>query len=1289
MISRIIRFSHFLQFCIQEILDNEIMHRITSLPGDESIPTDLEIIEQPKAPVLFLTTANTDITTISGFLKTANGRKWKGLIKALQISKLFHPAQIDHYLFTTASESKIIILRLLGGKEHWSYGLEQLKIWQEMDETRILIILSGIKENEEELNELSTLSIEVNKELSSLLRIGGLRNIELFLEYIHQLYLGEKNSIIDLNKIERINDPLKWDWLNENNPKIGIILYSSSYQSNDIELAEKLTSELRKNNLTPRLLWVSNLKDRRVQKEVLRIYQKEKVYSVITSTSFSTVSFDEHFMGNTIWDELNVPIFQVLISGKSKKIWKKSTRGLDTIDFSIQVVLPELDGRINTQIVAFRESEERNEILSTMITKAKPYNEGIRWLVEHIKSWTDLSIKDNKDKKIAIIMSNYPNKDGRLGNGVGLDTPESIVNIIKWLSNNNFSIKKSDIPKNGNELISLILKTRTNSQESKSKRPLDYLDLNEYLTFWRSLPDNSCKNIVEKWGLPNESLELENDSFPIHGIKLGNICILIQPARGYNEDNINDIHSPYLPPSHRYLAQYLWLRINFMANSIIHVGKHGTLEWLPGKSVGTSEECFPRIVLPPLPYIYPFIVNDPGEGSQAKRRTNSVIIDHLTPPLSKAELHGELLEIENLIEEYYSSEEFESDRKDIIKNRLCKIFSEINLNNLKSLKTSKTDISFLDKVNSVESYLCELKESQIRTGLHIFGSNLDKKNIKELTTSIAEASSIGKIGISQSIIQYLGLKIDPDTDEIELKEARQDIITINKLTGLKLNSKLEILDFVNKITSFTIEFIINEKELDSNDNSIERAIALKFIDDKDNSTLIDRIKVDIFYKLKASPSNEISSLLKALNGTRVSAGPSGAPTRGKNEVLPTGRNFFSVDLRGLPTEASWDLGRRSALKLLDLFLQDNGTHLKNLAISVWGTSTMRNGGEDIGQIFYLMGVKPIWNSPSRRVVDLEVIPLSILQRPRVDITIRISGLFRDAFPQLIEMLNKAIEIISNLNESDEDNNLAKEKKAGKSTSRIFGSAPETYGTGLQELLDLGNWNARSDLAKKYLSWSSYSYKNINNPIFEDETLKHNLSNIQAIIHNQDNREHDIFDSDDYYQFHGGLSCAVEYLSKKEASIYFGDNSKYQIPKVHELSKEIDKVVRSRLLNPKWINGMMKHGYKGAFEFSASLDYLFSYDATTNLVPDWCYRSINNSWLKSPEVKNFIDQNNPWVLRDMAERLLEASNRGLWKDITTTEKKELTQLILSTERRIESLNYENSELNTYLDNKDNP
>ncbi len=1244
------------------------MHRILNIAGNENNNDDL--IEQPRADFIFITSVKADINIISYLIEDNEFSLFNNNFRAIEISNLNSFAQIDNYFLKTINYAKVVVLRLFGDKGTWSYGIENLMKWQEVNINRTLLILSGTEEEDLSLNELSSVDLDTSLKITKLLRSGGRENYRRFLHCLTYL-LSSKNNIPDkFTSNVCYPDPYKYNWKNEKGLKVGIISYKSLFLANEIELSNELISQLRSYGLSPKTVFISTLKNIDVKNKLISLFKKEDIKLIITTTSFSSsvhssnVNKDDDL---NIFKSLNLPILQVLSSNKSKKDWINSSTGMNATELLMQIVIPEFDGRITTKPSAFKEVTSINKTLCSKITSYKVDIGNIKWITKLASNYLKLNNLENFYKKISLVIANYPVKNGRIGNGVGLNTPQSVLNILYWLKEEGYDLGSEELPKNTSELISLLLKKRTNDIESQNNKPLDYLSLNEYLEFWNRLSPYPKNLIVERWGIPSKSPDLENNGFSINGLLFGKICLLIQPQRGYDTESKRDIHSPDLPPPHRYLAQYHWLEKNFDSNAICHIGKHGTVEWLPGKSIGLSNECFPSIICPPIPNIYPFIVNDPGEGSQAKRRTHATIIDHLTPPLDRSELYGKLSILEQLLDEYYDAKLLNSKRINIIEKSILEI-----------IKTDFKDIRFLDQSNIIEeidSYLCELKESQIRTGLHSFGSRQKSFNEINLILSIARVPTSNRMGLIQYISSNLNLELNPWTNNFKQVLSDKDKDIISNFSTDNINNFRRALEFLENQAKFLIYYYFYKDKFTHNDLKIleNEKILLLFSENK-HKNYFYLIYKEIVEPIIQSSKNEKHSFIKALNGVYINSGPSGAPTRGKTEVLPTGKNFFSIDSRGLPTESAWIVGCESASQIIDLYKQDNGQDLKKIAISVWATSTMRNGGEDICQILYLLGVKPIWDGPSRRVIDLEIIPLSILSRPRVDVTLRISGMFRDAFPQLISLIYKAIKLVSLLNEDIKFNPILGSLKNGDSLNRIFGSAPGSYGAGLQELISNSNWENINDFADSYINWSKWIYSDLNEPIESKKELENALKNIQVVIHNQDNREHDILDSDDYYQFQGGISSAVKKLQGKFPEIYHGDLSKFKSSKINKLSYEINKIVRTRVLNPKWINGMKENGYKGAFEFSATLDYLYAYDATTELVSDWCYTQIYKSWICDQNLRKFFIENNPWALRDLSQRFIEIINRKMWNESTPEILENLKKIVNLVESKIEKNEY---------------
>lgn len=1242
------------------------MHRLASIPGDRTEDEGALFVEQPPAPVVLLSSADTDLLAVSQLLE-AEPELLPADLRALNLSALQHPAVIDHYVATTLASTQLVVVRLLGGRGHWSYGLECLRHWAGGGEGRQLLVLAGTAEEEQALACLGSLDGALATACAACLREGGAANLRLLLQTLAALLAGERPA--PPCPIPAA-DPLPHDWREEPGSRVGVILYRALWQAGDLALMEGLLEALRGQGLAPRALWVSSLRDGAVQRGVADLLGRERVQAVLCGTGFASVSFEEAGLGAPLWEQLGVPVLQVLCSGRSRGAWQQSSIGLAPLDLSLQVALPELDGRLTTRVGAFKERSSSSETLATALHRYEPDRERLDWIAQLTGAWTNLRLTPAHERRVALVLANYPNRNSRLANGVGLDTPASAALMLGWLAQAGYDLGEfTDLPADGDALIHRLLEGRSNDPESGHRPPLSHLPLATYQAWYATLPLEGRQRLEAVWGPPATDAGLEKaaaaggPAFPVRGLCFGRVLLLIQPERGYDRDPSLSYHSPDLPPTHAYLAQYLWLRQSFGAQAVVHVGKHGNLEWLPGKGLGLSQDCFPEWALGPLPHLYPFIVNDPGEGSQAKRRAQAVILDHLTPPLGRAGLHGDLQGLEALLDEYWEARQLGSARAPLLRERLGTLLEQLHLPAM-----GQADLEA--RLEAADGYLCELKEAQIRLGLHTFGTLPAPAKLAELLLCLARAPQAGAPGLTQALALDLGLDLDPWADPEEAPLAAADRL---RLAGLAPSGGLlrHAGDGVAVLEGLALTLVGHELAGATPGPPRPPGAATE--------RALQHLRQALLPPLLVCGEAERRALLTGLAGGRVAAGPSGAPTRGRPDLLPTGRNFYSVDLRGLPTEAAWDLGRRSAELLLQLHLQEEGDDLRTLALSVWGTATMRNGGEDIGQALALMGVRPVWDGPTRRLVDVEVIPLRLLGRPRVDVTLRISGLFRDAFPQLVGWFNRATRLVAALPEDPQDNPLAASTRLEGHGGRIYGSAPGAYGAGLQGLIDSGHWEERGDLGEAFLNWSAWRYDGDPGDgssggaiaaTADRSGLERRLAQVQVVLHNQDNREHDLLDSDDYYQFQGGLSAAAERLQGQAPALWFGDHSRSQRPRLHRLEREFDKVLRSRLLNPRWIEAMQEHGYKGGFEMAASLDYLFAYDASTGRVPDWGYGAISAAWLEDGTVREFLSRSNPWALRDMAERLLEAHHRGLWAGADPQRLEGLQALVLESEGLVE-------------------
>ncbi|MBD2725815.1 cobaltochelatase subunit CobN [Nostoc sp. FACHB-892] len=1299
------------------------MHRISSTSGGWNQSEGLIFLEQTPAPFVLITAADTDIQTLAAAVP-----KLPTSFPALRVANLLQLQQqltIDTYGEQVLELAQVIILRLLGGRSYWSYGLEVVQeIVQRNGKT--LIVMSGDDAFDPDLISQSTLPLGIVNQVWQYFSEGGVENFVNALQFISDsclltaynpplprpigrvgLYewgVGEQGS---RGELEPHSSTLEPQISQCPMPKIGILFYRAHYLAGNTKVIDALCEALVQKNLQPVPVFVSSLREPDVQVELNEFFQPKEAESIavlLNTTSFSLARLESETPQTELWEKLDVPVLQVILSGGSIEQWESQFQGLSPRDIGMNVALPEVDGRIITRAVSFKAVQTRNPHLETDVVVYEPVSDRIEFVAKLAANWARLRSKPPQERRIALILANYPNRNGRLANGVGLDTPASCVEILQALHQAGYEVENP--PAQGDELIQQLTAGVTNDPEGQESLPVHQsVSWEEYQKYFASLPPAVQQGISERWGIGTGDWELgagekENGGdnrnpqypipntqspIPVPGIQLGNVFVGIQPARGYDNDPSLNYHAPDLEPTHAYLAFYYWVRECFGADAVVHVGKHGNLEWLPGKSVALSSNCYPEVALGALPHLYPFIVNDPGEGSQAKRRAQAVIIDHLTPPMTRAELYGSLQQLENLIDEYYEADSLDPSRLPVIRDRIHELVIKENLHLDLGIQ-NETEIFKSESLilNSIGGYLCELKEAQIRDGLHIFGQCPQGRQLRDLIVAIARIPNRHSSGITRAIAQDWGLDFDPLTADLSMPSGEYSIVN-----GTECRTFGDIVEVLEEHAALLVEQLITPNLLLPTPHS-PLSIVLNWIRDR------------LLPALQQTPQ-EITHLLHGLDGGYVPSAPSGAPTRGRPEVLPTGRNFYSVDIRAIPTETAWDIGRKAAETLVEYYTQEHGEYPKTLGLSLWGTATMRTGGDDIAEALALLGVQPVWDGAARRVVDFEILPLAILGRPRVDVTLRISGFFRDAFPNLIDLFDQAVSAVAGLNEPPEQNPLADavrqetdlwtsqgltlEEAVVRSRYRIFGSRPGAYGAGLQGLIESQNWTNDQDLARAYINWSSYAYSsgageageqgagedkisNAQCPMPNIEAFEQRLAKMQVVLHNQDNREHDLLDSDDYYQFQGGLTAAVRSLQGKNPQTYFGDNSIPAQPRVRQLKEEIARVYRSRVVNPKWIAGVMRHGYKGAFEMAATVDFLFAYDATAKCVEDYMYQGIVEAYLLDPVMSEFIQQKNPYALRDIAEKLLEAHKRNLWEDVCIGTLEALRNLVHQAEAVIE-------------------
>lgn len=1245
------------------------MHLLAAQPGAITDGEEAVDLDQSPGDIVYISAADTELALIAEMRSELNDQGVEvPSVRLANFMQLGHNMSVDLYVDDVVQHARLVVARVLGGAGYWPYGVEQLaSICREKGIK--LAILPGDDRPDPELMEFSTIDVEALHRLWQYGVHGGPDNTRQLLLYMKALIDGGDDWLEPVPLVRAgaywpgiaaasIKD-IRETW-QPDQPVCALVFYRALVQSGNLRAVDALVGALQNAGLNPLPVFAQSLKDP-VSSETVSGLLAEAGPSVILNATGFAVSAPGAVRAETPFDQSGCPVLQVVFSGGNFEGWQTGTRGLSARDIAMNVALPEVDGRIFTRAVSFKGRARRDDATESDIVTYEPVSDRMNFVAELARNWASLAGKSAAERKLAVVLANYPNKDARMGNGVGLDTPAGIIEVLSALKQNGYTV--ADAPETGAALIDRLKAGPTNDFTDLQNRDVsETLSLSDYQDWFADLPQAVREQVSDRWGAPSDDpfFLAAQDAFAIPAYRLGHVAICLQSARGYNIDPVQSYHDPALVPPHGYLAFYAWVRTAFAADAICHMGKHGNLEWLPGKALALSEDCFPEAALGPVPHIYPFIVNDPGEGTQAKRRAAAVIIDHLTPPLARAESYGPLKDLEQLVDEYYEAAGVDPRRLRVLSEDILSLCRTSGLDQDIGISIDESEDDALAKL---DGYLCELKELQIRDGLHIFGKSPTDGLLTELLVALVRVPRGTGAGadasLHRALAEDLGLGFDPLDCDMAMP-----------WDGARPAALAAVSDDLWRSTGDTVERIeLMASALVRGDVSAA--------DWPKTSAVLHYLNAELRQRVEESGESELAGFLSALDGRFVEPGPSGAPTRGRLDVLPTGRNFYSVDTRTVPTPAAWKLGWKSAELLVERYRQDNGEWPETMAISAWGTSNMRTGGDDIAQGLALLGVRPQWDSASRRVTGFEILPTDVMDRPRVDVTLRISGFFRDAFPGLIDLFDSAVRAVAALDEAPDMNPLAArvrsecddliagglddKQAAHRAGHRVFGSKPGAYGAGLQALIDEKGWDSEQDLAKAYVEWGGYAYGGGSDGTAEQGLFKRRLGNVQAVIHNQDNREHDLLDSDDYYQFEGGLTAAVRVQSGDQPNVYHNDHSRPERPVVRALDDEIARIIRARVVNPKWISGVMRHGYKGAFEMAATVDYLFAFAATARCVKDHHFDMVFQAFLGDDEVRTFLEDNNPDALRDIADRLKEAQDRGLWTPRINVTREILEQL----------------------------
>ena len=1205
--------------------------------------------------------------------------------------------EFEHF----ARSCHIAIFNLHGGKKSLSSFDELVQRLQ--DSSVSIYAQSASNEPEIELMKLSTVDDAIYRKVSQYLDYGGRKNFYSLILYLANYFIGSNYEFSeparpiwegiyhpDFDHVPTLKEYLQSKCV-AGRPTVGLWFYQSLWQAGNTLFIDRLIEEIERQgaNVIPVFLHAAKDVERGTKGAewvVENLFMKDgrPIIDVLISTLMFSLSIKpwegsdtgegQEVARSEEWfiKRLNVPVLKAIVTYNTLADWNESLQGCSPMDISMGIAMPEFDGMLITVPVAARERTDIDPLTGARVIRFEPLPERTNKIVRLSLNWAKLRHIPNSQKKVAIIFHNYPPRDDRIGTAFGLDSPVSVLNIMKAMDDAGYTIER--MPENGQALIEdvksrLTLDRRWRSPEELAKRAIDSVTEGDYKDWFEQLPVAVQEKMTSAWGEAPGKLFVHKKNLIIPGVINGNIFIGLQPPRGFLEDPAAIYHSPDHPIPHHYYAYYRWIRDVFRADLVMHIGKHGSLEWLPGKSVGLSDSCFPDIAISDLPNIYPYIINNPGEGTQAKRRSYCCIIDHLVPVMHNADAYDEMAELEVMLADYYQAASEDPSKLPTQKKMIWEKVCEAKLDHDLEVEEEEAFSDFDKFLEKLHEYLHEMADTQIRDGLHILGEPPEGSRLDEFLVALTRLANGQVPSLRQSLAEAMGYDYDYLLDNrgkilFGSKTCGQVIDDLNSL-ALRLVSGLHEQGFAVGTIPELVEEILGKRN-----PKIEKVL------DYISTTLAPSINATV---------DELTGVLCASDGGFVSPGPSGAPTRGMADILPTGRNFYSVDPQAIPSQAAWKVGVAQADALLERYLEDEGCYPESLGMVIWGSPTMRTKGDDIAEVLCLMGVRPVWEERSGRVTGIELIPIEELQRPRIDVMLRISGFFRDAFPNIVHLVDRAVELVAEQKEPPEQNFLAKHVSADISEKtaagidleqaktlacyRIFGCRPGAYGAGVSDAIDSKNWKDEKDLAEIYVKWGGYAYGRKNFGATVPDEFRRRLSRLDLTVKNEDTREYDMLDGDDFYSYHGGMIAAVKALKGELPRSYCGDSSDPDRVKTRSTVEETKHIFRARILNPKWIESMKRHGYKGAGDISRMVDIAFGWDATAEVLEDWMYEELANKYALDKDMQEWLKKVNPHALQNIAERLLEAVERGMWQ-ATEEMKEELRDVYLDIEGWIE-------------------
>ena len=1036
------------------------------------------------------------------------------------LRELRHPMSVDLWIDRIASKARVILVRLLGGHDWWAYGCDRLADIARARGIPLALLPGECSEDDARLRERSTVSEEDRQALLACFREGGEENMRVMLRRMAQL-AGYDLQTASASPVPKLGFYAPGHGVVERDfyarrladaPVVPIIFYRSILLAADTAPIDALVGALAGHHINALPVFVPSLRDDAAISFLDGVMAGFQTKAIVTTTAFSASTEAGR---DTLFDRHALPVFQAAIATTRHEAWSKGQRGLTPADIAMHVVLPELDGRILAGAISFKEAS--SAAIGLQINQPEPGN--ISAVAERIAKRLELGNTPVSERRLVILLPDYPSAAGRAGYAVGLDVPSSVLAILSDLREAGYTT--GDFPDAPRDLM----------QRLEVRKPA--LDAARYRACLSRIPSSASGRVEEAWG------QHDGRDFAFRYCVFGHITVALAPDRGREAERRAEYHDPTLPPCHDLLAFGFWLREVLRCHAILHIGAHGTLEWLPGKAVALSKTCFPQVLTSNLPVIYPFIVSNPGEAAQAKRRIAAVTLGHLPPPMTEAHLSPEQRELERLVDEYAQADGVDHRRRERLAKLIVGTASASGLDREAGVTREDDADSALLRI---DSWLCDIKDFAIKDGLHIYG------------------------------------------------RATED----------------------------------------------ERAV---------------------------SAARERDSLLATLDGQHIRPGPAGSPSRGRLDVLPTGRNLYTSDPRTLPTRTACDLGAIAADEVLRGYRQEHGEWPRSLVIDLWGSASLRTGGEEIGQGLALMGCRPQWDEATGRVTGIEVLPPAVFGRPRIDVTWRVSGLFRDLFPAQIALLDMAVAAVAAREEDDHDNPLAGIRRSGNARpARIFGAAPGSYGAGIEQSLNSGDWEDRADLGQRYLASASHSYGGADGEgQAMPEAFAERVAEADLLLHASDDAGRDILEGSAHVAFIGGFSAALAALGSK-ADLVVLDTSNPAKPRARSLVQAVTLTVRARAVNPRFIAGQMRHGPRGAAEFTETVDRLIGFAETTGAIPGDLIDAVYDAYLGDDAVRQFLLFENPAAAIAIASRFAEARRRDLWHPRRNGVDGELAQLM---------------------------